>query len=299
MAGRRKQYRDYYPSYFSQSPKKPRGGIKAQTKRGSMGKTWWGRRWIESLEAFTHGARLSRGRSYARRGQVISIEIGKGIVEATVQGTRKRPYGVKIKVKTLSDAAWERMAEALSGRALYAARLMAGEMPEEIEEVFRKLGYSLFPSRRDDLMTGCSCPDWANPCKHVAAVYYLLAEEFDRDPFLIFRLRGMEREDFLSLLGAEKSIGKRRVRAKPEQKQGQKDEPIAVDPETFWGKDKTAKEDTPRARTPELTATLPRRLGPVSFWRGNEPFLKAMEEIYRRASSRGMDVYLGESAADE
>src|SRR5438128_9744848 len=84
---------------------------------------------------------------------------------------------------------------------MYAAKLTSGEMPNDIETVFRSASLSLFPEKRKDLKTDCSCPDWSNPCKHVAAVYYLLGEEFDRDPFLIFKMRGLARDELVGLLG--------------------------------------------------------------------------------------------------
>src|SRR5215468_6750617 len=181
---------------------KARGGIKSQSKRGTFGQSWWAKRWIAVLESFNIGARLGRGRSYARSGQVLSIDIEKGEIEAAVQGSRPKPYDIKIKVKTIPAADWKRVAKALDREAIFAAKLLAGEMPQEIEQVFREVGLSLFPEKLRDLETDCSCPDWSNPCKHIAAVYYLLGEEFDRDPFLIFKLRGVTREEFAKLLGA-------------------------------------------------------------------------------------------------
>ena len=192
-----------YDYYEPTQPKQVKGGIKAQSKRGGFGQSWWARRWIEVLESFDIEARLSRGRSYARRGQVLSVEIQEGTVEATVQGSRPHPYRVAIAVKTLSRGEWEKLAEALSTRAIFSAKLLAGEMPENIDEAFKDAGLALFPSKRGDLETDCSCPDWSNPCKHVAAVYYLLGEEFDRDPFLIFKLRGLGREELTALIGSQ------------------------------------------------------------------------------------------------
>lgn len=107
---------------------------------------------------------------------------------------------MKIEVDTLTGKQWDKVVEALSGQALFTAKLLAGEMPTDIEEMFAKTKVSLFPQHQEDLMTDCSCPDWSNPCKHVAAVYYLLGEEFDRDPFLLFRLRGLGRDELLQRL---------------------------------------------------------------------------------------------------
>src|SRR5205807_2081149 len=122
-------------------------------------------------------------------------------VTAEVQGSRPDPYEVTIAVKTLTAADWKKLGAALSGQALFAAKLLAGEMPQQIEEVFKGVKLSLFPEKLRDLQTDCSCPDDSNPCKHIAAVYYLLGEEFDRDPFLVLRLRGLDREELTGLLG--------------------------------------------------------------------------------------------------
>ena len=191
-----------YWDYFE--PTKPRavkGGIKAQSKRGAFGESWWARRWIAVLEGFDIGARLGRGRSYARKGQVMNVDISKGTVKAKVQGSSSRPYSITIKIKALSEADWKKLAIEFAREAIFAAKLLAGEMPQEIEQIFTRAGLSLFPAKLRDLETNCSCPDWSNPCKHIAAVYYLLGEEFDRDPFLIFRLRGLSREELIALLG--------------------------------------------------------------------------------------------------
>ena len=191
---------NFWGYYKPSRPRAAKGGIKSQSKRGTFGESWWAKRWINVLESFNIGARLGRGRSYARSGQVLSIDIDKGVIDAQVQGSRPKPYKIQIKIKPLSAANWQKVGQALSRQAIFAAKLLAGEMPQDVEEVFRSVGVKLFPEKLQDLQTNCSCPDWSNPCKHIAAVYYLLGEEFDRDPFLIFKLRGMGREEVVGLL---------------------------------------------------------------------------------------------------
>ena len=172
-------------------------GIKARSHHGSFSKNWWARRWIEAMERLVMAARLQRGRSYARAGQVLSIqEIDNGIT-SVVQGSRPAPYRVEIKVKPLTDEQWEQAIDAMAEQALFTAQLLAGEMPGNIEDAFETAGVSLFPSRPGDLTTDCTCPDWANPCKHVAATHYILGDRFDDDPFLLFRLRGRTQEQIL------------------------------------------------------------------------------------------------------
>ncbi len=295
-------WRYYKPS----RPRAAKGGIKSQSKRGTFGESWWARRWIEVLESFNIGARLGRGRSYARSGQVLSIDINKGVIDAKVQGSRPKPYEIQIKIKPLSNVNWQRVGQALSRQAIFAAKLLAGEMPRDVEGVFRNIGLRLFPEKSQDLHTHCSCPDWSNPCKHIAAVYYLLGEEFDRDPFLIFKLRGISREEVVGLLRRDKETREeprekrgspkarpKRPLPKEEQKIRPASEPWSADPFSYWAGKNLPDDFLGEIRIPPVAAALPKRLGSFPFWRGQERFLETLESIYERASERGMDVFLG------
>ena len=190
-------WREFHPA---SRPLKAEGGIKARSKRGSIGEQWWSRRFIDVLESFGLQSRLTRGRNYARSGQVLSLDVGTGHVTARVQGSRVKPYNVKLTVDPLTTRQWRRVEEALAARALFRARLLAGEMPAEIEEVFADCGTPLFPRTASDLQMTCSCPDWQVPCKHLAAVCYVLAEAFDDDPFAMLAWRGKGRADVLTAL---------------------------------------------------------------------------------------------------
>ena len=176
------------------------GGIKAKSKRGAIGEQWWSRRFISVLESYGMSGRLARGRSYARAGQVLDLELSQGKVTAQVQGSRVRPYQVRIGVLPLTTTQWRRVLDRLASQALFRAKLLAGEMPHEIEEVFDDCGTPLFPRTAGDLEMRCSCPDWEVPCKHLAAVCYVLAEEFDRDPFGLLAWRGKARDELLAAL---------------------------------------------------------------------------------------------------
>lgn len=173
----------------------------------AFGTNWWTKQWIEALERFGWDGRLQRGRTYARSGHVRSIDIKPGKVVAKVKGSQPRPYTVTLALPQISDAAWEAVIDALAGEARYAASLLAGEMPATIEEVFAARGAHLFPQPDEGFETDCSCPDWVNPCKHVAAVHYVLGGELDRDPFLLFRLRGRSKEAVLAGLRARRGVG--------------------------------------------------------------------------------------------
>ena len=196
MSGFRGPWEDWPPA----RPIRVEGGIKARSRRGAIGEQWWSRRFISVLESYGMSGRLARGRSYARAGQVLDFELSQGKVTARVQGSRVRPYQARIGVLPLTSAQWRRVQDRLASQALFRAKLLAGEMPHEIEEVFAECGTPLFPRSAADLDMHCSCPDWGVPCKHLAAVCYVLAEEFDRDPFGMLAWRGKARDELLAAL---------------------------------------------------------------------------------------------------
>ncbi|XVQ13043.1 SWIM zinc finger family protein [Spirillospora sp. CA-255316] len=175
-------------------------GIRARTARGSIGSTWWSRRFIDLVESFADSGRLKRGRAYARKGQVIDLRVERYEVTARVQGSVEEPYEVALGIEAIPESGWRRVEEELASRAVFQARLLAGEMPPEIEWVFAELGLALFPGSAEELHMMCSCPDWGDPCKHAAAVLYLLAEAFDDDPFLILAWNGRTRDQLLKAL---------------------------------------------------------------------------------------------------
>lgn len=179
-------------------PRPVEGGIKARSERGSIGERWWSRRFVDVLESFADSGRLSRGRSYARKGQVVDLRIRPYEVTAEVQGSDPEPYEVAVGIDPIDAATWASVEEALASQAVFRARLLAGEMPPEIEEVFAIFGVSLFPASPADLHVMCSCPDWVEPCKHAAAVLYLLAEAFDDDPFLVLAWHGRTKDELLT-----------------------------------------------------------------------------------------------------
>jgi uncharacterized Zn finger protein len=173
------------------------GGIRARSVRGSIGREWWSRRFIDVLESFADKNRLGRGRAYARKGQVIDFRVRPYEVSARVQGSRAEAYEVAIGVNAIGEDAWRKVESELADRAVFRARLLAGEMPPEIEWVFAELGVTLFPESADDLHLMCTCPDYGDPCKHAAAVLYLLAETFDRDPFELLKWKGRTRDQLM------------------------------------------------------------------------------------------------------
>lgn len=285
---------DFTDGFPPSKPRDVKGGIRARSRRGAFGQSWWARRWIAVLEGFELGGRLQRARSYARRGQVVSISIEKGRVDAVVQGTRPDPYTVTLETRTLPEAEWTRLAATLTREARFAAKLLAGEMPTDVEEAFRRAGLSLFPARQEDLRTACSCPDWSNPCKHIAAVYYLLGEEFDRDPFLIFRLRGLGRDELIRLLGRAAATSPAPPERSPGGRRAVRD-PLPSEPSAFWQGRELPEDFLGEVEAPPVVAALLGRLGQFPFWRGRRPLGEAVAPVYHAASARGLEVFLGES----
>jgi len=294
-----------------------------------MAENWWARRWVEVLESFAVGRRLGRGRNYARQGHIVDIEIGKGFVTAHVQGSRDAPYLVRMHFSMLSSTDWKKVTRALVARPDLAVELGMGQIPESIESVFEDQHLSLFPNASGDLKAACSCPDNANPCKHVAAVYYLLGEEFDRDPFLIFQLRGMERGELLAALGPAaiprppppppppgpvfgedgeplegedgELLGPPPIPQllEPPPERVIPDEPLPDDPEAFWGGAVRSRDEAIEVRIPRKPGAIVARLGGFPFWRGQSNCEAAMARTYRNASITGLDVYLGAGAVNE
>ena len=163
-------------------------------------KEWWVERWLELLDSYRFKKRLERARIYAREGNVLSIKFKDAKVFAKVQGSDFEPYQVSLSLVPFSDEDWNYIVKSLSQKAIFSAQLLAGKMPENIEEVFIKNGLSIFPFTLLDIKADCSCPDRVNPCKHIGAVYYQLAEYFSEDPFIIFKLRGRTKEQIIDAL---------------------------------------------------------------------------------------------------
>lgn len=229
------------------------------TPRKRFDKTWWARRWIDVLESWGWANRLQRGRSYARAGRVLSVDVQPGEVTARVQGTRPKPYVVRITLPVLTDAQWERVIDAMAGRAVFMAKLLAGEMPQNIEEAFEAAGVHLFPTSPLEIHMSCTCPDWAVPCKHIAATHYVLGEMFNYDPFLLFLLRGRSREELVDALQARHAAAEVSL-------VGQEEEGVVPSLgealSEYWGDPDTLSNLWAEPQPPPVPDAMLRRLGP-------------------------------------
>ncbi|HWF56297.1 MAG TPA: SWIM zinc finger family protein [Solirubrobacteraceae bacterium] len=288
-------WRDWEPS----RPLPVEGGITARSKRGAIGETWWSQRFIAVLESFGVGSRLQRGRNYARRGQVIELDVEPGIVIAKVQGSRYTPYRVRIRCKALSEQQWRRLEKAMASQALPLAQLLAGEMPRDVAELFASCKLTLFPRSAAELKASCTCPDSANPCKHIAAAYYILAERFDQDPFQIFAWRGREQDELLehlralrvgsSAARAARGTGRRAgsasavaatSAASPEGSESLG--PALIDEiDSFWHSGPALSDLHVNPFAVEATDALLRQLGPAPVDVGGENLVEILTPVYR------------------
>ena len=273
-------------------------------------RTWWGERFLAALEGFTDPARLARGRSYARNGKILSYKVTENTVNAKVRGSINPYFGVykeptyttTITMTAIPLADWRRIIADLSGKASFVARLLMNEMPDNIEEAFAGLGLHLLPHAKRDFVTKCSCPDLENPCKHIAGVYYLLASDLDRDPFLLFELRGLSRENLRTQL-AGSPLGKilaaeltpREVPIAPAASYHTRPEPVAaglpaggaaLSHREFWLGAKRLPGLEP-ATPPSVPALLVKKQGDYpAFWPKDASFIGTMEELYGRVRSK-------------
>jgi len=190
MATRRRGWNDPWRTYPASKPRPTDDGIATRKQRGAMSGTWWSGRLVDLLDSYGLGARMQRGRRYARQGQLLSLDVQPGLVVAQV----------------LTEPQWAEVQHEIESTLRFASRLLAGEVPAELEAVFDRAGVQLLPRRWDDLRASCSCPDWENPCKHIAAVLYVLADRLDDDPWLLLLWRGRTRDELLAHLASGADI---------------------------------------------------------------------------------------------
>jgi hypothetical protein len=200
VATRRRGWDDSWRAYPASKPRPTEDGIATRKLRGAMADTWWSQRLVTLLDSYGLGARMQRGRRYARQGQLVSFDVQPGLVTARVQGSQRTPYVTNVSFAPLTEAEWAAVQREIESTLQFAARLLAGEVPVELEAVFDRSGVALLPRRWSELRATCSCPDHENPCKHIAAALYVLADRLDDDPWLLLRWRGRERSELLAHL---------------------------------------------------------------------------------------------------
>lgn len=162
------------------------------------GRTWWGEQWLKSLDRIDFSNRLPRGRSYASKGMVASVKINENMVQAKVKGSRPKPYDITLIVPPFFDEEKKVFIESIKNNPLVVSQLLNRQLPKELLEIAEKNNIKIFPQSWQDIKLNCSCPDWAVPCKHLAAVIYTIANEIDQNPFLVFNLHRFDLVNELS-----------------------------------------------------------------------------------------------------
>ena len=273
-------------------------------------RTWWGKRFIEALERFTDSARLGRGRSYASNGKILEYEIAKNKITATVKGSINPYFGVykepryktTIEITPIAKTSWSKAIKYISSKASFVSKLLMNEVPDNIDDAFANLGLHLLPYSQKDFTTKCSCPDWANPCKHIAGVYYLVASQLDNDPFILFELRGLSKNELQAEL-AKSPLGKAlfseltakeiSLVASESYYTKLKKVPMAekINLRDFWQGKKRLPPTVEVATPASLPAILVKKQGDFPpFWKKDNSFIEVMEELYERVKTKNREV---------
>jgi len=270
-------------------------------------RTWWGQKFIETMENLTDSGRLSRGRSYARGKKVKSFGIKDGIISAQVRGSVNPYFGVyeeplyitTIEFQPISAAQWSAAIALIASKASLISRLLLNEIPADIEDTFKQLNLNLLPGSRKDFRATCTCPDWGNPCKHIAGVYYLVAAELDQNPFLLFELRGLSKDNLMKEL-AKSPLGQ----ALSAELQLQKQAPQPVESyhpalrtsgleacenlREFWhGTKRLPQTMEPLPQIPVAGIPVKKQGDFPAFWNRDNSFIEAMETLYQQVKTKG------------
>ena len=261
---------------------------------------WWVIRWLELLDSYRFKKRLERARNYAREGHVLSIEFSGSEVLAKVQGTEPEPYQVSLSLDPFTDEDWSFILQSLSEKAIFSAQLLSGKMPDDIERVFTDNGLSVFPFRLSDVNSSCTCPDKANPCKHIGAIYYQLAERFSEDPFIIFQLRGRSKHQILEGL---RNLRQQQINLEEtpldniedtvnnteeiEEKNTQENQPLDV--QQFWQYQESLDPSLVVIVPPTDNKTVLDVLGRIPFAYEDAQIVKDhLQQVYQTVSQQGM-----------
>lgn len=268
------------------------------TEQGQISREWWVQGWLDLLNSYRFKKRLERARDYARQGNVLSLEFQGPKVVATVRGREQPEYDVSLWLDPFSDEQWDYVIDTLSQQAIFSAKLLAGEMPHNIQEVFTANGLSLFPFTLSEIHSRCSCPDKANPCKHIGAVYYILGDRFEEDPFVLFQLRGRSKDQILETLRQLRSAAGEASEAEIPTAEAQIPTP-SVTPlkiDQFWQYDEPL-ESSLVVITPSGSETVLDVLGPIppiaeaesrSKAQDSQTVMQYLDTVYKQVSQQAM-----------
>jgi uncharacterized Zn finger protein len=272
-------------------------------------RTWWGQRFIAALERFTDTARLARGRGYASNDRIKSWKLEKGEMSAKIRGNVNPYFGVikeptyttVIALTPISAEDWALLVRHLGSRAAFVSRLLLNEMPDNIEKPFELLDLHLLPHNARDFKTRCSCPDYANPCKHVAGLCYFLSAQLDQDPFLLFELRGLPRTELIERLratplGSALAASLDDVPPAPQPAESFFTRPVplplpdTVSPHAFWRGQRKLPAGVEPSAPAAVSGILIRKGGDFPpFWHKDESFVEVMDALYAQVRKKGKD----------
>lgn len=265
-------------------------------------RTWWGQHFIEALEDFTDIGRLSRGRSYAGDSRIKAWDLSEGKVTAKIRGNinpyfgvyKEPTYQISVQMTPISKTDWKKIIQSIGSKAGLVTKLMTNEMPETIEKAFAALDTRLLPRDYEDFKVSCSCPDYAVPCKHIAGTCYRLASLLDADPFLLFEMRGLERQTLHKEL-AKSPLGKILSASLTAEDQEHTPAtsyftqpkpatlPKTVDPNAFWRGEKPLPTTIEPSKPTVVPAVLIKQGGDYPpFWNRQSSFIEVMEALYER-----------------
>jgi len=271
-------------------------------------RTWWGQKFISALESFTDSGRLQRGRAYSGDSRILHFEITKGIATATIRGNVNPYFGVykepkyetEVKMTAIEAKDWTKIIANMSSKASVVAKLLLNEVPENIESSFTSVGKHLLPYSSKDFQTECSCPDYSNPCKHIAGLCYRLSSEFDEDPFLLFEMRGISKEDLQAELlksplgkALASELGDRTIALASATSYFTKPQtaPTSEVPtlKQFWQGQKRLPQSIPIATPASVSAIVIKKQGDnPPFWHKDSSFIETMEVLYDRVKNKNL-----------
>ena len=274
-------------------------------------RTWWGKVFIKALESITDDGRLQRGRSYARGNKVRSFDIDGNYITAAVRGSvnpyfgvyKEPTYKISIEIEAIAKAQWDLIIDKLASKASIVSRLLLNEVPENIDSSFSELGLHLLPHSRQDFKTECSCPDYANPCKHIAGVYYLVAAELDKNPFLLFELRGLSKPELQKklaqtplgrILAAELNTKELPIELSDSLYTKVLKQPLKAKPSNkeFWLGSKKLPQTIDLPTEKSISAIAIKKEGDYpAFWHKDISFIETMEELYKRVRTKNKNLF--------
>ena len=284
-------YRPQKP--LPENPRRVRSGVKLTGGEPAQG--WAAQRWIRKVESLADGETIKHGLEYATIGQTKKIEVEDGVVRASVQGRMTRPYQVNIEFKRFTPEQWERVIDAMVDQAKYAAMLLAGELPQNVEDLLDPLGITLFPSDEDEIHPTCTCVSKSKWCRHAGCAAYLLGDKLEADPFVVFELRGMPKQELLERLRqtrATRSAGHGPVPVYlPLAPAGVPTESAPLDErlDDFWEIGAGVEHAQMPLRRAEVRQPLLRRLGPSPFKGSRFPLVGLLATCYDVISTRAVD----------